>query len=71
VLAVVDVDEDDGRTWFLLTRLLTDPPPEDPPGALIGREVRVTFLLEDRPPHRTLPAFGLVEEQSGLVEEQS
>jgi hypothetical protein len=41
-----------------------DPPDESVPGSLIGLSVQVTFVAEDRPPHRMLPAFT----QSGAPE---
>ncbi len=52
VLGVVDLDEG----WYLLTRLLVDPPDESEPGALIGMRVRVQFIADDHA-DRTLPAF--------------
>ena len=53
VLVVVDLDEG----WTMLSRLLVAPPDESIPGSLIGLAVKVSFVLEDRPPFRTLPMF--------------
>jgi uncharacterized OB-fold protein len=57
VLAIIDVDEG----WTMLSRLIVDPPDESVPGSLIGVPVRVTFVPEDRAPHRMLPVFVLTE----------
>jgi uncharacterized OB-fold protein len=53
VLAVIDLEEG----WHMLSRLLVSPPDEEVPGSLIGVEVAVTFVVEDRQPYRTLPVF--------------
>ena len=57
VLVVVDLDEG----WNMLSRLESENPALVTDGALHGRPVQVTFVPEDRPPFRTLPAFVLVE----------
>lgn len=56
LLGIVDLDEG----WTMLSRLLVDPSGESEPGWLIGEPVEVRFVPEDRPPHRTLPAFALL-----------
>jgi uncharacterized OB-fold protein len=53
VLGIVDLDEG----WSILTRLLVMPPDEHRPGALIGKEVLVSFVPEGRAPYRNLPCF--------------
>lgn len=56
VLGIVDVDEG----WYLLTRLLVEPPDESTPGALIGARVGVRFVPGHPPDDRWLPAFELL-----------
>jgi hypothetical protein len=60
VLAVVSMDEG----WTLLSRLMTKPPDDDIPGALIGERVTVSFIDAHPPDHRRLPAFVLTAGQN-------
>lgn len=53
VLGIVDVDEG----WYLLSRLLVEPPDERVPGALIGAPVSVRFVGGHRPDDPPVPAF--------------
>jgi hypothetical protein len=46
----------------MLSRLKVTPPDDSVPGSMIGLPVQVTFVPEDRPPHRTLPVFAPAEE---------
>jgi uncharacterized OB-fold protein len=56
VLAIVDMEEG----WSMLSRLLVADAASLADARLGGRAVEVTYVDEDRPPHRVLPAFVLV-----------
>ncbi len=53
VLAIIDMSEG----WTMLSQLVITPPDEASPRDVIGLDVKVVFVPENRPPHRVLPMF--------------